>query len=140
MVILGFIMRLTAHQPAPRWRLIKSFDDDAAAAAAATAITLTNASPNSGPVGVASNNFTVGANGAISGTVVVTPSDGGAGGAFTPTKRFDSVPLANWNVYLYANNADRRQNHFCKQMTAVCPIRSSVTYTATDGSLSYSCR
>jgi hypothetical protein len=49
----------------------------------ATAVTMTGAS--SGTVGVASTNFTVGANGAITGTVVVTPSDGGAGGTFTPT-------------------------------------------------------
>ena len=41
-------MRLTAHQPAPRWRVDNIVYDDAAAAAAATAITLTNASPNPG--------------------------------------------------------------------------------------------
>lgn len=49
----------------------------------ATAVTLSG--PSSGVVGVASANFTVGANGAITGTVVVTPSDGGGGGTFTPT-------------------------------------------------------
>lgn len=49
----------------------------------ATAVTLTG--PTSGTVGAASTNFTAGANGAITGTVVVTPSDGGAGGTFTPT-------------------------------------------------------
>lgn len=57
--------------------------DDTTAGAAATAITL--AGPTSGPVGSASSSFTVGANGAITGTVTVTPSDGGAGGAFTPS-------------------------------------------------------
>ncbi len=50
---------------------------------AATAVTLSG--PSTGLSGVASSNFTVGANGAITGTVVVTPSDGGAGGTFTPT-------------------------------------------------------
>lgn len=50
---------------------------------AATAVTLSG--PASGPIGSASSNFTVGANGDITGTVVVTPSDGGAGGTFTPT-------------------------------------------------------
>ena len=50
---------------------------------AATATTLSG--PSSGAVGVASTNFTVGANGSITGTVVVTPSDGGGGGTFTPT-------------------------------------------------------
>lgn len=54
-----------------------------ASAAAATAVTLSG--PSSGTVLVASSNFTVGANGAITGTVVVTPSDSGDGGTFTPT-------------------------------------------------------
>jgi hypothetical protein len=49
----------------------------------ATAVTL--AGPSTGTVAVASTNFTVGANGPITGTVVVTPSDAGAGGTFTPT-------------------------------------------------------
>lgn len=51
--------------------------------AGATATTLTG--PTSGTIGVASSNFTVGANGPITGTVVITPSDSGAGGTFTPT-------------------------------------------------------
>lgn len=50
---------------------------------AATAVTLTG--PSSGTVGVASTNFTVGANGTITGTLTVTPSDGGDGGTFSPT-------------------------------------------------------
>ena len=49
----------------------------------ATAITLSG--PSSGTVGVASSNFTAGANGTITGTVTVTPSDGGDGGTFAPT-------------------------------------------------------
>lgn len=49
----------------------------------ATAVTLTG--PSSGTVGSPSTNFTVGANGPITGTVTVTPSDGGDGGTFTPT-------------------------------------------------------
>ena len=49
----------------------------------ATAITLSG--PSSGTVGVASTNFTVGANGTITGTITVTPSDGGDGGTFSPT-------------------------------------------------------
>jgi hypothetical protein len=52
---------------------------------AATAVTMTG--PTSGVNGIASTNFTVGANGPITGTVVVTPSDGGAGGTFTPTTK-----------------------------------------------------
>lgn len=53
------------------------------AAPGATATTL--GGPTSGTVGVASSNFTAGANGTITGTVTITPSDGGAGGTFTPT-------------------------------------------------------
>lgn len=51
--------------------------------AAATAVTMTG--PTSGSVGVASSNFTIAANGSLSGSVTVTPSDGGGGGSFTPS-------------------------------------------------------
>lgn len=108
--------------------------DDAAAAAAATAITLTNASPNSGPVGVASNNFTVGANGAISGTVVVTPSDGGAGGAFTPT----SVSISSGSptgTFTYTPTTPTGGKTISVTNDGGLSNPSSVTYTATDGSL-----
>lgn len=54
-----------------------------AAPIGATAVTLSG--PTGGVAGVASTNFTAGANGTITGTVVVTPSDAGAGGTFTPT-------------------------------------------------------
>lgn len=54
-----------------------------AVTAAASNITLSG--PASGIVGNASNNFTVGADGAITGTVVVTPSDAAQGGTFAPT-------------------------------------------------------
>ena len=49
----------------------------------ATAVTMTG--PASGRVSAASTNFTVGANGTITGTIVVTPSDSAGGGTFTPT-------------------------------------------------------
>lgn len=52
-------------------------------ASGATATTLSG--PSSGTTGVASTNFTVGANGTITGTVTVTPSDAANGGTFTPT-------------------------------------------------------
>ena len=54
-----------------------------AGAAPATATTLTG--PSSGTAGVASTNFTVGANGTITGTVIITPSDAANGGSFLPT-------------------------------------------------------
>ena len=48
--------------------------------------------PISGAVGQASGNFTVTlGSGTLSGTVVITPADGGAGGTFRPT----SVSLTN---------------------------------------------
>lgn len=53
------------------------------ASSAATAITLTG--PSSGTVGSPSTNFTVVANGTITGTITVTPNDGGDGGTFSPT-------------------------------------------------------
>lgn len=54
-----------------------------ATSGAATAVTMSG--PSSGTVSVASTNFTIGANGTITGTVVVTPSDAANGGTFTPT-------------------------------------------------------
>ena len=64
------------------WHL-DSNGNDSKTSAAATAVTLTG--PTTGPSGSASSNFTVGANGDITGTVTVTPSSGGGGGTFTPT-------------------------------------------------------
>lgn len=54
-----------------------------ASSSAATAVVLSG--PTSGTTGSASSNFTVAANGTLSGTVTVTPSDGGDGGTFAPT-------------------------------------------------------
>lgn len=48
----------------------------------ATAVTMTG--PTSGTVSVASSAFTIGANGALSSSVTVTPSDNGGGGSFSP--------------------------------------------------------
>lgn len=55
------------------------------ASGSATAIVISNASPAAGQVGQPSNDFTVGANGTITGTVAVTPSEGAGGGTFTPS-------------------------------------------------------
>jgi hypothetical protein len=55
-------------------------------ASPSTGVTLTG--PTTGAAGTASANFSVGVTpvgGTITGTVVVTPSDGGAGGTFAPT-------------------------------------------------------
>lgn len=56
---------------------------DSTNAGVATAVTLSG--PSAGIVGAASSAFTVAANGTVTGTVVVTPSDGAGGGTFAPT-------------------------------------------------------
>lgn len=59
---------------------------DSTTVPAATGTTMTG--PTTGNVGVASSNFTAGVTpvgGTITGTVTITPSDGGDGGTFTPT-------------------------------------------------------
>lgn len=74
----GFWLNTTA---AATGMWLKSFSASDPAVAA-TAITLTG--PSSGAVSVASTNFAAGANGTITGTIVVTPSDSAGGGTFTP--------------------------------------------------------
>jgi hypothetical protein len=71
--MLGFTQAITNSVSAP-------------AGSPASGVTL--AGPTSGTVSTASTDFTVGVTpvgGTITGTVVVTPSDGGAGGTFSPT-------------------------------------------------------
>lgn len=68
------------------WYSISQEVNAQALPAAATAISMTG--PTTGVTGVASTAFSVGVTplgGAITGTVVVTPSDAAAGGTFTPT-------------------------------------------------------
>lgn len=74
---------------------------------AATGVTLSG--PSGGAELVASTNFTVGANGSIAGTVTVTPSDGGAGGTFTPTSVAISsgTPVATFTYTPPAGSATR---------------------------------
>ena len=67
----------------------------------ATATTLSG--PTVGMAGLDSSNFTVGANGAITGTVTVTPSDSSGGGTFTPS----TVDISNGSptgTFTYKNN------------------------------------
>ncbi len=47
--------------------------------------TVTLSGPSVGTIGVSSTSFTVGSNGSIAGSVIVTPNDNGAGGSFSPT-------------------------------------------------------
>ena len=66
------------------WQLNGNLDDTAGVVPApATAVTASG--PSTGTVGVASSPFTLGLNGTDTGTVVVTPSDGGGGGTFSPS-------------------------------------------------------
>lgn len=98
-----------------------------AAPSGATAVTLSG--PSGGVAGTASTNFTIGADGAITGTVTVTPSDGGAGGTFspasvaisagTPTATFTYTPASTGAKTISVTNDGGLTNP------------SSVTYTAT---------
>ena len=64
---------------------LDSTPNDSAGSAPVTATAYTLTGPSSGTVSVASGNFTVAASGTLSSAVVVTPSDGGNGGTFSPT-------------------------------------------------------
>lgn len=96
------------------------------AGAGATATTLTG--PSSGTVGSASSNFTVGANGAITGTVTVTPSDGGAGGTFTPTSVAISSGTPTATFTYTASSAGAKTISTTNDGGLTNP--SSITYTA----------
>ena len=72
----------------------------------ATAVTMSG--PTSGTTGAVSSNFTIEANGSITGTVVVTPSDAGAGGTFTPTSvSISSGTPTGTFVYTAASNGTK---------------------------------
>lgn len=64
----------------------------------ATAATLSG--PSSGQINVASTVFTAGVNGTLSSNVIHTPSDGGAGGVFSPTT-VTSTPGALTATFTY---------------------------------------
>lgn len=65
------------------WYSINQQVGAAADVIAATAVTMSG--PSSGVNGAVSSYFSIGANGSITGTVIVTPSSGAGGGTFTPT-------------------------------------------------------
>jgi hypothetical protein len=66
-------------------RLYHLDSDGADSAGVTTATATTLSGPTGGASGAASTNFTVGANGPIIGTFVVTPNDASGGGTFAPT-------------------------------------------------------
>jgi hypothetical protein len=100
-----------------------------ATASGATAVTLSG--PSSGTVGVASTNFTVGANGAITGTVTVTPSDGGAGGTFSPTSVAISSGTPTATFTYTPSTTGARSISVTNNGGLTNP--SPITYTATAG-------
>lgn len=98
----------------------------------ATAVTLTG--PSGGVNGAASTNFTVGANGNITGTVTVTPSDSGGGGTFTPTSVAISsgTPTATF-TYTPASTGAKS---ISVTNNGGLTNPSAITYTVTGGVLS----
>lgn len=60
------------------------FEDDLTDSAYLAGNKIAFTGPTTGLINTASSDFTVAANGALASTITVTPSDGGAGGSFTP--------------------------------------------------------
>lgn len=97
------------------------------AVAAATAIAVSG--PSTGVSGIASSNFTVSANGTITGTVVVTPADGGAGGTFTPTTVSISSATPTATFTYTPSSAGAKTLSFTNNGALTNP--ANLTYTAT---------
>jgi len=105
--------------------------------AAATAVTLTG--PTNGLTGSASSNFTVGVNNTIySGTsIVVTPSDSGGGGTFTPTSvtltpvfqtaTFTYTPATNGSKTISVTNGSSLTNPASLTYVAATAVTIPVT-------------
>lgn len=114
------------------------------ASGAATAIVISNASPQSGLVGALSNNFTVGANGTITGTIAVTPSAGTGGGTFVPTSvnissgsptaTFKYLPASTGDKAIGVTNNGGLTNPSAVTYTATSALATSLSLTlTTDG-------
>lgn len=90
--VVGFTANITNNIAAP-------------AGSPVTGATMTG--PTTGAVSVASSNFTIAltpVGGTLSGAVVYTPSDGGAGGTFTPTSR-SLTQAAPSGTFTYTSSA-----------------------------------
>ncbi|QJE03053.1 hypothetical protein HH212_26210 [Massilia forsythiae] len=95
----------------------------------ASAITLTG--PTSGAVSQASSAFTIGVSpvgSAITGTIVVTPNDGGAGGSFSPATVSLTTANPSATVTYAANAAGAKTISVTNNGGLTNP--SSITYTA----------
>lgn len=99
-----------------------------ASLAAATALSASG--PSGGLTGVVSGDFTVTANGTITGTVVVTPSDGGGGGTFNPSTVSLSSGSPSTNFTYTPGSAGAKTISFTNNGSLTNP--SSRTYTASD--------
>lgn len=110
------------------------------ASAAATAVTMSG--PSGGVSGAASASFTVGANGPIAGTVIITPSDSSAGGSFapltisissgTPTGSFTYTPSSAGGKTISVSNNAGLTNPANITYTATAPaLYTQVTATDT---------
>ena len=97
--------------------------------AGATAVTMTG--PTSGNVSTASTNFTIGANGTITGTVLVTPSDVGGGGTFTPTTVSISSGTPTATFTYTPSSTGAKTISVTNNSSLTNP--SNITYTASSG-------
>lgn len=115
-----------------------------AAATAATAV-IWGSIPSSGTTGYATSAFNVGVNGTLSGNVVVTPSDGGAGGTFsptyvtlnsgTPTGAFTYTPASAGNKTISLSNNSGLSN---PSGTTISVSSSSGTIAVDDANITWS--
>lgn len=105
-------------------------------AGAATSYALTDASPASGPVSVASGNFTLQANGTPSTALVVTPSDSSGGGTFTPTSLTISDATAHHFTYTPATTGVKTISVAHTGGSGISGDPASVSYTSNAASLS----
>ena len=98
-----------------------------AVSTAATAISFT-ANPTNGYVSSPSSNFSIGVNGTLSGNVIVTPSDGGSGGTFTPTAITLSTGTTTGSFTYTANSVGNKTISITNNGGLSNP--SNITYTA----------
>ena len=95
-VVLGHQYTATADSAGKITIVLTALDGDASflsgieILASTVAITYNASGPGGGMTGVASTNFTLSVTGTLTSNTIMTPSDGGAGGIFTPV----SIPLA----------------------------------------------
>jgi hypothetical protein len=112
------------------WHLDGNLTDSAGVALPATAVTATP--PTSGTVGAASAPWNVGADGTITGTIVVTPSDGGAGGTFTPATASISTGTPTVSMTYAAASAGAKTISWTNNGGLANPANSTFTAATVD--------